>query len=1152
LEGSFIADKIPKDYSPEVTLFRDTNVLFSDVNSINKQDHHGSEYINLKLDEELENRVLESFGESRESMSHLLKNDSYKIDYQKFSESTLDKVVADVYDKIAKTNDLGDKKAEIEKRVSQTPSIKIKNLLHLEEPIMNIPLFAEDIRRGKVQEYAEIASLDNKVTKFEEMKLDFGSINKMGLSSLVDKKIINQKQEKELDTVINLGRLTFDNYDLVRHLKKENKISSRDLVGITASDWSEIISKEKFPVPKGETGKSYGELISYNIEMAYPSQSILNRILEQENIKKVSNLDSLNPLLENNEKLLVDKRPAADIDWKQTSKDRTRLQKELIEMNHLANTFSAMGVPQIINDRSLSLSEKKIAINQNINALDKFYENNPDVDLMQVNFFDTKADLDWIGIKHKEPVKKELMAIQRTLYLEPYASDTITLMENGFDSAFSVSKISLLEFTEKSGLNAYKSALVHQNAKEETEQTAHTHQAIQDILSGDFGTINVSNINPSVTNDLKNIDGFDKFFESQNYCSCTECQSIFSPAAYFVDLMYFIEQYISNQAFVSNPNHHLHLKTRRPDLWNLELTCENTDEIVPYLTIVNEVLEKYLTEKLIWQIQRKTNTRLTRKQNLASRTEVSIYKKLAKPPEKNSFALPFSLPLEELRLYLGYFEMPLYEIYKLLREPSQKVWRARLNLSKEEFEVITSPDISEIKFRFGNPDKTKSMSLQEFIRIVGINRTQLEDLSSLSYNQDLQEIKVHKKPMPNDPQNFEEILQNLTCSRLDFIHRFIRLWKKTPWSIPELDLVLTCLYQKNIINKSLGRQSVTSIAHLVDIQERVDLSVEELVSMFASMPVSEAFPKSPEKDEDKKLFERLFDVEKIFGKNPKTNEINTSTTFHHYHFNVVNQDDVEVDPINSHLLGGLGISEIELIFLFDLLKTEIPFDKNGNCTLDIEKISLLYRHARLSKALSFSVDEFIQSLVLIFDSANLTIKSPEQIHKITEFTEWQKDSPFTVYELRFVLTGNEFESTKYQTNIESVHLMIQEIKNSQKDKRSSLKEYLMQTYNLSKIQLDNILKWVNMDIESFLKALSADKKSEDIDKLAEHLLDLTKEIEQVQLVINNLDISEENLSHISSKPKVLGISDLKNLTLGDIKSLVILMDMLPESHSGPF
>ena len=41
----------------------------------------------------------------------------------------------------------------------------------------------------------------------------------------------------------------------------------------------------------------------------------------------------------------------------------------------------------------------------------------------------------------------------------------------------------------------------------------------------------------------------------------------------------------------------LNLKVRRPDLWELPLTCENTTTLVPYLDIINEILESFIAKK---------------------------------------------------------------------------------------------------------------------------------------------------------------------------------------------------------------------------------------------------------------------------------------------------------------------------------------------------------------------------------------------------------------------------------------------------------------------------------------------------------------------------------------------------------------------------
>src|SRR5258706_477908 len=74
------------------------------------------------------------------------------------------------------------------------------------------------------------------------------------------------------------------------------------------------------------------------------------------------------------------------------------------------------------------------------------------------------------------------------------------------------------------------------------------------------------------------------------------CRPVLSPAAYFVDLMYYVEENILKGSFRTAPQHPLHLEKRRPDLWDLSLTCDNTTNFVPYLDLVNEILETYLKQ----------------------------------------------------------------------------------------------------------------------------------------------------------------------------------------------------------------------------------------------------------------------------------------------------------------------------------------------------------------------------------------------------------------------------------------------------------------------------------------------------------------------------------------------------------------------------
>ena len=92
-------------------------------------------------------------------------------------------------------------------------------------------------------------------------------------------------------------------------------------------------------------------------------------------------------------------------------------------------------------------------------------------------------------------------------------------------------------------------------------------------------------------------------------CDCNDCNSVYSPAAYFVDLLQFLRKLDKNEAgwtpldvLIGNyndPDPNKQFPGKRPDLPHIGLTCENTNTLIPYIDLVNEVLESYVAfEKL--------------------------------------------------------------------------------------------------------------------------------------------------------------------------------------------------------------------------------------------------------------------------------------------------------------------------------------------------------------------------------------------------------------------------------------------------------------------------------------------------------------------------------------------------------------------------
>ncbi|MCJ1439459.1 hypothetical protein MMC27_008853 [Xylographa pallens] len=77
--------------------------------------------------------------------------------------------------------------------------------------------------------------------------------------------------------------------------------------------------------------------------------------------------------------------------------------------------------------------------------------------------------------------------------------------------------------------------------------------------------------------------------------SCAECCSVTSAAAYYVDLLEFLRTLFGTPHDNKSPRSVLSVLTaRRPDLVNLELSCANSKNKLPYVSIVNEILASYV------------------------------------------------------------------------------------------------------------------------------------------------------------------------------------------------------------------------------------------------------------------------------------------------------------------------------------------------------------------------------------------------------------------------------------------------------------------------------------------------------------------------------------------------------------------------------
>jgi hypothetical protein len=232
----------------------------------------------------------------------------------------------------------------------------------------------------------------------------------------------------------------------------------------------------------------------------------------------------------------------------------------------------------------------------------------------------------------------------------------------------------------------------------------------------------------------------ESLFGSMDFCSCDECRSILSPAAYLVDLLLFLDKPALGAA---NPQT-VFLK-RRPDVQYLPLTCENTNTPMPYIDVVNETLEYYVANGSLTNYQGRDTDGTATEDLMASPQFVitTAYQTLL-----NQFfpsPLPFHQALESLRLYFNAFGVPLELALERMRQADDLEkggnpygWRdilaEELDLSRQEYRLLTDSTLTLAQiygFTGGEPAQAVADTLSNPKGFARRNNVSYDDLVSI-------------------------------------------------------------------------------------------------------------------------------------------------------------------------------------------------------------------------------------------------------------------------------------------------------------------------------------------------------------------------------------------------------------------------------------
>lgn len=205
----------------------------------------------------------------------------------------------------------------------------------------------------------------------------------------------------------------------------------------------------------------------------------------------------------------------------------------------------------------------------------------------------------------------------------------------------------------------------------------------------------------------------EQLFGELDYCACDHCRSVLSPAAYLVDLLTFIDHRKLNAAGEELPmdiekdNPVDVLLSRRPDIAHLQLTCENSNTALPYVDLVNEILEHYVVHTTLAAFTGyDTGPDDTSEDLVASPRNILPEAYTLLSEQSYPLGLPFHRPLTALRAYMERFDTTLGEAMEALRrnddidapDPTTGYgWRdillEQLGISRQAHRLLTASDV---------------------------------------------------------------------------------------------------------------------------------------------------------------------------------------------------------------------------------------------------------------------------------------------------------------------------------------------------------------------------------------------------------------------------------------------------------------------------
>ncbi|MGD1804800.1 hemopexin repeat-containing protein [Dapis sp. BLCC M126] len=479
---------------------------------------------------------------------------------------------------------------------------------------------------------------------------------------------------------------------------------------------------------------------------------------------------------------------------------------------------------------------------------------------------------------------------------------------------------------------------------------------------------------------LTNIPNYADLFGNIDFKQGDEFRSVYSPAAYLVDLLQLLDDEF-------DPNT-IDFKERRDDIYNIDLDAENTTTLIPYLDIVNEILEGRVIKMLD-----------------ENDTSDDAYTKLE--DATYPFNMPFSLDNEKIKNHLHHLGISAHELRRLFATNTDYITVAReyLGLSEKEWAALVEPTATVTEelvtpyYGYTNSSFISDMSIvSTFMETTDLEAQEILELLYQNLYIDPSDHSIIEAgretfyintgtmgengyvTLSNDETKLEWYsISDQSMTDIDIpiawferTSRFVRLAQKIGLSFTELDHILRHCCQDSTAIPTINDDTLVYIAQVVYIHKTLEKPIDNVVAILSQISYIGRTNNDLPQDQFNRIFnlpcvsidEKYFHIDGKTGDVPEQYKDTTYNTYTHIkYYNDLFSDDN--DTYRQRLRHALGFTETDLINITERLEFEGVADSSlwEDTANEWELLNVLYR----IRALSDALDVHFLELFILFD-----------------------------------------------------------------------------------------------------------------------------------------------------------------------------------------